>query len=107
MVETVQQEISNVTKAAKPFMVFIKTSVYKCISTFLLLILVSVFMIVGFGQSIMTVSDNYAVTLKNFMLPMRCMTTNDGAGRELASYATIEEKVQQQGVHSPVIQGAT
>ena len=32
------------------------------------------------------------------MLPMRCMTTNDGAGRELASYATIGEKVQQQGV---------
>ena len=56
-------------------------------------------MIVGFGQSIMTVSDNYAVTLKNFMLPMRCMTTNDGAGRELASYATIGEKVQQQGAH--------
>ena len=39
-------------------------------------------MIVGIRQSIMTVSDKCHVMLKNFMLPMRCMTKIDGAERE-------------------------
>ena len=71
----------------------IKTSLHVMIlqyystSTFLLPINqfeigLSVLMIVGIRQSIMTVFDKCHVMLKNFMLPMRCMTKIDGAERE-------------------------